>query len=168
MPESRDHSDVVKRGASFWGNCMEENAIRERPTAICPQEVILDTQLFTFKSAAVFYDRLFTVLDFMPHRASIGRRGFRKETMACALAVRIFPGTYLLTLSRSFARRRHGLFAYEYFHGGQGRLDAAVPVAEVPDAQALRRQSALHAPRRRSPPPQASAPPQSPRCAPAA
>lgn len=43
--------------------------------------------LFTSQSAAVFYDKLFTYLDFTLPRAATGRRGFPKEAMVCALIV---------------------------------------------------------------------------------
>ncbi len=43
--------------------------------------------LFTSQSAAVFYDKLFSSLDFELPRASTGRRGFPKEAMVCAFIV---------------------------------------------------------------------------------
>ena len=43
--------------------------------------------LFTSQSAAVFYDKLFSSLDFTLPRAATGRRGFPKEAMACAFIV---------------------------------------------------------------------------------
>lgn len=43
--------------------------------------------LFTSQSAAVFYDKLFTELDFTLPRAATGRRGFPKEAMVCAFIV---------------------------------------------------------------------------------
>ena len=52
--------------------------------AIYRQEIIQDVTLFTSQSAAVFYDKLFTELEFMLPRAATGRRGFPKEAMVCA------------------------------------------------------------------------------------
>ena len=43
--------------------------------------------LFTFQSAAMFYDKLFSSLDFTLPRAATGRRGFPKEAMVCAFIV---------------------------------------------------------------------------------
>lgn len=43
--------------------------------------------LFTSQSAAMFYDKLFSSLDFTLPRAATGRRGFPKEAMACAFIV---------------------------------------------------------------------------------
>ena len=43
--------------------------------------------MFTSQSAAVFYDKLFTELDFTLPRAATGRRGFPKEAMVCAFIV---------------------------------------------------------------------------------
>ena len=43
--------------------------------------------LFTSKSAAAFYDKLFSSLDFTLPRAATGRRGFPKEAMVCAFIV---------------------------------------------------------------------------------
>ena len=43
--------------------------------------------LFTSQSAAAFYDKLFSSLDFTLHRAATGRRGFSKEAMVCAFIV---------------------------------------------------------------------------------
>ena len=43
--------------------------------------------LFTSQSAAMFYDKLFSSLDFTLPRAAIGRRGFPKEAMVCAFIV---------------------------------------------------------------------------------
>ena len=40
--------------------------------------------LFTSQSAAVFYDKLFSSLDFTLPKAATGRRGFPKEAMVCA------------------------------------------------------------------------------------
>ena len=43
--------------------------------------------MFTSQSAAMFYDRLFSSLDFTLPRAATGRRGFPKEAMVCAFIV---------------------------------------------------------------------------------
>lgn len=43
--------------------------------------------LFTFQSAAMFYDKLFSSLDFTLPGAATGRRGFPKEAMVCAFIV---------------------------------------------------------------------------------
>ena len=43
--------------------------------------------LFTSQSAAVFFDKLFSSLDFTLPRAATGRRGFPKEAMVCAFIV---------------------------------------------------------------------------------
>ena len=43
--------------------------------------------LFTSQSAAAFYDKLFSSLDFTLPRAATGRRGFLKEAMVCAFLV---------------------------------------------------------------------------------
>ena len=43
--------------------------------------------LFTSQSAAVFYDKVFSSLDFTLPRAATGRRGFPKEAMVCAFLV---------------------------------------------------------------------------------
>ena len=43
--------------------------------------------LFTSQSAAMFYDKLFSSLDFTLPRAATGRRGFPKEAMVCAFFV---------------------------------------------------------------------------------
>lgn len=43
--------------------------------------------LFTSQSAAMFYDKLFSRLDFTLPRAATGRRGFPKEAMVCAFIV---------------------------------------------------------------------------------
>jgi len=43
--------------------------------------------LFTSQSAATFYDKLFTELDFTLPSAATGRRGFPKEAMVCAFLV---------------------------------------------------------------------------------
>ena len=43
--------------------------------------------LFTSQSAAVFYDKLFSGLDFTLPKAATGRRGFPKEAMVCAFIV---------------------------------------------------------------------------------
>ena len=46
-----------------------------------------DVTLFTSQSAAMFYDKLFSSLDFTLPRAATGRRGFPKEAMVCAFIV---------------------------------------------------------------------------------
>ena len=66
--------------------------LRNTPTgkglaAICRQEIIQDVTLFTSQSAAAFYDKLFSSLDFTLPRAATGRRGFPKEAMVCAFIV---------------------------------------------------------------------------------
>ena len=43
--------------------------------------------LFTSQSAAMFYDKLFSCLDFTLPGAATGRRGFPKEAMVCAFIV---------------------------------------------------------------------------------
>lgn len=43
--------------------------------------------LFTSQSAAVFYDKLFSSMDFTLPRAVTGRGGFLKEAMACVFIV---------------------------------------------------------------------------------
>lgn len=43
--------------------------------------------MFTSQNAAVFYDKLFSSLDFTLPRAVTGRRGFPKEAMVCAFIV---------------------------------------------------------------------------------
>ncbi len=66
---------------------MRENSTRKGLAAIYRQEIIQDVTLFTSQSAAAFYDKLFTELDFTLPRAATGRRGFPKEAMACAFIV---------------------------------------------------------------------------------
>ncbi len=66
---------------------MRENSTRKGLAAIYRQEIIQDVTLFTSQSAAVFYDKLFTYLDFTLPVAATGRRGFPKEAMVCALIV---------------------------------------------------------------------------------
>ena len=53
--------------------------------------------LFTSQSAAAFYDKLFSSPDFTLPRAATGRRGFPKETMACAFIVMMCEGFSQLT-----------------------------------------------------------------------
>ena len=43
--------------------------------------------MFTSQSAAIFYDKLFSSLDFTLPGAATGRRGFPKEAMVCAFIV---------------------------------------------------------------------------------
>lgn len=66
---------------------MGKNSTRKGLAAIYRQEIIQDVTLFTSQSAAVFYDKLFTELDFTLPRAATGRRGFPKEAMVCAFIV---------------------------------------------------------------------------------
>ena len=66
---------------------MRENKIGKGLAAIYRQEIIQDVTLFTSQSAAAFYDKLFTELDFSLPRAATGRRGFPKEAMVCAFIV---------------------------------------------------------------------------------
>ena len=66
---------------------LRENPTRKGLVAIYRQEIIQDVTLFTSQSAAEFYDKLFTVLDFTLPRAATGRRGFPKEAMVCAFIV---------------------------------------------------------------------------------
>ena len=60
---------------------------RKGLAAIYRQEIIQDVTLFTSQSAAAFYDKLFSSLDFTLPRAATGRRGFPKEAMVCAFIV---------------------------------------------------------------------------------
>ena len=60
---------------------------RKGLTAIYRQEIIQDVTLFTSQSAAMFYDKLFSSLDFTLPKAATGRRGFPKEAMVCAFIV---------------------------------------------------------------------------------
>ena len=60
---------------------------RKGLAAIYRQEIIQDVTLFTSQSAAMFYDKLFSSLDFTLPRAATGRRGFPKEAMVCAFIV---------------------------------------------------------------------------------
>lgn len=66
---------------------LRENQTRKGLAAIYRQEIIRDITLFTCQSAAAFYDKLFSSLDFMLPRAETGRRGFPKEAMVCAFIV---------------------------------------------------------------------------------
>ena len=60
---------------------------RKGLAAIYQQEIIQDVTLFTSQSAAMFYDKLFSSLDFTLPKAATGRRGFPKEAMVCAFIV---------------------------------------------------------------------------------
>ena len=60
---------------------------RRELAAIYRQEIIQDVTLFTSQSAAMFYDKLFSSLDFTLPKAATGRRGFPKEAMVCAFIV---------------------------------------------------------------------------------
>jgi len=64
-----------------------KNSTGKGLAAIYRQEIIQDITLFTSQSAAIFYDKLFTHLDFTLPRAATGRRGFPKEAMVCAFIV---------------------------------------------------------------------------------
>lgn len=55
--------------------------------AIYRQEIIQDVTLFTSHSAAAFYDKLFSGLNFTLPRAEARRRGFPQEAMVCAFVV---------------------------------------------------------------------------------
>ena len=66
---------------------MRENSTGKGLAAIYRQEIIQDVTLFTSQSAAAFYDKLFSSLDFTLPRAATGRRGFPKEAMVCAFIV---------------------------------------------------------------------------------
>lgn len=66
---------------------MRENPTGKGLAAIYRQEIIQDVSLFTSQSAAAFYDKLFSSLDFTLPRAATGRRGFPKEAMVCAFIV---------------------------------------------------------------------------------
>lgn len=76
--------------------------LRNTPTgkglaAIYRQEIIQDVTLFTSQSAAMFYDRLFSSLDFTLPGAATGRRGFPKEAMVCAFIVMKCEGVSQIT-----------------------------------------------------------------------
>ena len=60
---------------------------RKGLAAIYRQEIIQEVTLFTSQSAAVFYDKLFSSLDFTLPKAATGRCGFPKEAMLCAFLV---------------------------------------------------------------------------------
>ena len=66
---------------------METNSTGKGLAAIYRQEIIQDVTLFTSQSAAAFYDKLFSSLDFTLPAAAPGRRGFPKEAMVCAFIV---------------------------------------------------------------------------------
>ena len=66
---------------------MGKNSTGKGLAAIYRQEIIQDITLFTSQSAAIFYDKLFTHLDFTLPEAATGRRGFPKEAMVCAFIV---------------------------------------------------------------------------------
>ena len=71
---------------------MGKISLQRKPTrkglaAIYRQEIIQDVTLFTSQSAAMFYDKLFSSLDFTLPKAATGRRGFPKEAMVCAFIV---------------------------------------------------------------------------------
>ena len=66
----------------YW---LERKPTRKGLAAIYRQEIIQDVTLFTSQSAAMFYDKLFSSLDFTLPRAATGRRGFPKEAMVLSL-----------------------------------------------------------------------------------
>ena len=76
---------------------MEANSTRKGLAAIYRQEIIQDVTLFTSQSAAAFYDKLLTYLDFTLPKAATGRRGFSKEAMVCAFIVMKFEGFSQIT-----------------------------------------------------------------------
>ncbi len=53
--------------------------------------------LFTSQSAAMFYDKLFSSLDFTLSGAATGQRGFPKEAMVCAFIVMKCEGVSQIT-----------------------------------------------------------------------
>jgi hypothetical protein len=59
---------------------------RKGLAAIYRQEIIQDVTLFTSRSVVVFYDKLFSALDFELPRAATGRKGFPKEAVLCSLS----------------------------------------------------------------------------------
>ena len=68
---------------------MGKISLQRKPTrkglaAIYRQEIIQDVTLFTSKSDAAYYDKLFSSLDFTLPRAATGPLGFPKEAMVCA------------------------------------------------------------------------------------
>lgn len=65
--------------------------------AIYRQESIQDVSLFMSQSAARFYDKLFSCLDFTLLRTATGRRGFPKEAMVCAFIVMKYEGFSQIT-----------------------------------------------------------------------
>ena len=52
-------------------------------TEAMAQEIIQDVTLFTSQSAAMFYDKLFSSLDFTLPRATTGRRGPQRSHGLC-------------------------------------------------------------------------------------
>ena len=56
-------------------------------TTIYLQEIIQDVTLFTPQSATMFYDKLFSSLDFTLPRAATGRRGFPKKPWSVLLSL---------------------------------------------------------------------------------
>lgn len=53
--------------------------------------------LFTSQNAAVFYDKLFSSMDFTLPTAATGRKGFPKEALLCAFLVMKCEGFYQIT-----------------------------------------------------------------------
>ena len=70
---------------------------RKGLAAIYRQEIIQEVTLFTSQSAAVFYDKLFSSLDFTLPKAATGRCGFPKEAMLCAFLVMKCEGLSQIT-----------------------------------------------------------------------
>ena len=64
-----------------------QKTTRKGLAAIYRQEIIRDVTPLSAQSAAGFYDKLFSCLDFMLPQAAIGRRGFPKEAMVRAFIV---------------------------------------------------------------------------------
>lgn len=81
------HSNIVENRASFGRIDLRDNLTEKGLAVIYRQEIIQDVTLFTSQSAAAFYNKLFTYLDFTPPRAAIWRRSFPKEAMVCAFII---------------------------------------------------------------------------------
>ena len=91
--------------------CKENQPERGWPLSY-RQEIIQDVTLFTSQSAAMFYDKLFSSLDFTLPRAATGRRGFPAanlntlahiSALAVALAA-VLSDSHSYRASRSFRR----------------------------------------------------------------
>ena len=90
---------------------MKKNQPRKGLAAIYRQEIIYDVTLFTSQSAASFYDKLFSSLEFeLPH-AKTGRTGFPKEAMLCAFIVMKCEGFDYITDLRDYLENNR-LIAY--------------------------------------------------------